>query len=310
MIIQTLLIFALFTQNNSTPFLIHNVISPECSPSGKQITLDSFGPFTVTYPDSFTLISRIFIEFKPSLTFSSVLSVSLIHVPFTGTKIPIEFIKTSIGQPGTILIDKVNIGSANEYPDTSSGKSRLKFMLSVDYYRNTLDQQGNYTYALEVSAYVLDTLTAKMTKHTIKTEELSDFDSFSLFLYPSVLDSDIRLVFYQVMFHLNEKSDDIINTVSSEYEQLLYAVQFYEEPAHSLFLYDRGPYSFPPMMNGDVNTHIGKMHSFYSEELNKTFWVGLGKSSANYLEIPVNFFSLLDVQFLRFYLILDFFYWI
>ena len=47
------------------------------------------------------------------------------------------------------------------------------------------------------------------------------------------------------------------------------------------------------------------MHSFYSEDLKKTFWVGFGNGRANYFEIPVNFLKLLDTNIINFDLAVD-----
>lgn len=94
----------------------------------------------------------------------------------------------------------------------------------------------------------------------------------------------------------------------SGFEQIVYQIRFYEGPAGSLFLYDRGPYTYPPAFNGDIASKTGQLHSFYSEDLDETFWTGFGPGEPNYIEVLGNMLTLIEHRIFKIHLITDIFY--
>ena len=140
----------------------------------------------------------------------------------------------------------------------------------------------------------------------IKDIDTNSMTTFNLKLIPiSQFSSLVTVSFNQVVFHYKQFASNIKEDYFSGFEQILYQINFFKEPAGSLFLYDRGPYTYSPAFNGDVVKRENQMHSFYSDELNQTFWVGFGSTKPNYVEIPCNILTLIENRVFKMQLVVD-----
>ena len=113
-------------------------------------------------------------------------------------------------------------------------------------------------------------------------------------------DSNFAVIFSQISLHPDKLSEQVFDYLFDDLGEIVYKLVFYQEPANSIFLYNKSPFVFAPAINGNLSTKDGKLSSFYSKELKKTFWVGSANKTANFFELPSSIFTFIDSYFLEF----------
>ena len=175
-----------------------------------------------------------------------------------------------------------------------------------DFKNKTSQANREVSYDLEVKAYVRDNNVAGTNhrKYLLRTGFVPNIWNMSLFFRPKWF-AILELKFYQLSVEMDTTSDTLVDANFYDFSEVIYQIIFYEEPSDSIFLYNRSPFVFLSGFNGDPKTGESKLHSFFSEDLNQTFWVGLAQNRANYLSLPGNILSQTDTWSQQIHFVFD-----
>ena len=278
--------------------ILDNMVSFENSPSPKIFEFEHLSLNLDSMPKKFSIVFRVFLILNPGISYqneelSSVFSLNnqfwmdLVYGNLTGNS------------SGDLEINGVSVPKINDFFFLSDGLKQEGIFISLEFVDKQLLQNGEISYRFTVRAFVKDHDVRSPVffwrEYTITTFTISSIKDIQLRFAPNKLtDSNFAVSFYQISLYPNRDFWQIFNMHFDDLGEVIYKINFYEEPAKSIFLYNQSPYVFAPAINGNISTRNGQLPSFYSDELKKTFWVGLANKTANFLEFPSNILTTID----------------
>jgi hypothetical protein len=138
----------------------------------------------------------------------------------------------------------------------------------------------------------------------IKTSML--LEHLKLTLYSLVL-PELKMKIHQVrVMHRNNIAIDF-SFIINKHHELYYQILFYQEPSKSKLLYNRSGYTFPPAINGDFKENSHELYSFFSRDLQESFWVGYDSDLPGYVQLPKGIIGLIESEYFEIYVFIDFY---
>ena len=273
--------------------VLENVISIENLPNGRTVTFDEIFGLFANLPESFLIYTRVFYDRDPaSVSFTAPFDsgVKMLDPP-----IPIPMLyDLEIGdKTGKVeffyqfVVNMVDMGNLAFDSLTPDSRVREGFYLMFDFKNKTTQPNQEVSYDLEVKACFRDNSVpgTNHRKYLLRTEYVQSISNLYLFFQPSSM-SVLELKFYRLSVEMDTTSDTLVDASFFDFSEVIYQIIFYQEPADSIFLYNRSPFVYLPGFNGDPKTGDSKLHSFFSEDLGQTFWVGLAQNMANFVSLP------------------------
>jgi hypothetical protein len=195
----------------------------------------------------------------------------------------------------------------NSYVNLAQKRKRDYFYLAFDFTKIKDLPDNDAEYALSIKAYNRELADVNGDFEKMKSYNLADMNIPSIkniefgFISKNNFDTSFvpSIFFSDVVLNLNKVSSQVIIEGYKDPLTAVYQLALYQDPAGSDFLYNRSPFIFAPSLNGDPSTRRHQMHSFYSPELEETFWIGIPLKGANYILLPDRIISSIDQQYVE-----------
>ena len=298
-ITRSILLQLLFIYNAFSSQMLDLAINHEEYPSGKTYTWDTLAQYLDSDPSTFTLFSRMLVETSNSTDSISHTFDSFVGVEDSNISFELEYLRYHKNDPGFLQSGAIFLGELPEGHLSLSRKRQEFAYICFDFINQQTLDNGHSSYDLQIKAFVNWSFSILQTIH------IQSIANLSLTLRPQSNGSN-TLRFSHVELRTNTLSEDILNIDYKLTQVLLYQIIFYQEPALSLFLYNRSEFTFPPAFSGDIQSKQYQLHSFYCSKNKRSFWMGLAKGEPNYLSLPRDLLRSFDSKRVSLLLLVDF----
>lgn len=275
------------------------------------ITFANIEPYLSANPgEHFSIITRYFFESASNLDIVTanlqplfILNEDLFKPNTTYVKDPPNYVKTlslqnTMYNLGFYFINKNNIYTNQFFLcfdfayDSAVSANITRFNLFIKLYVHNYNNTFNRSTFTENLVYSTTNLTIQDLKLQLNVEN----------------SSGVQTKISQIKIYTGSLSDSLLGSDNwDNFREIYYQLLFYQEPVKSKLLYNRSKYTFAPAINGDFSENNNEMHSFFSDELARTFWVGYDSVRAGFVQLPKALLSHIDSEFFDIVLYVDFY---